>query len=137
MSEAAGQASKGMVQPMEERRQFARLDTRIEVAYRALKAAPSQRTVMKNVSAGGVCIFVEKELAPGTVLNISMTLPDRRAPLTFTGEIVWSEAYEIISKTQHKRSVEAGVRFVDINPKALEALMQYVILTVKPHSKPS
>ncbi|MBI4343749.1 MAG: PilZ domain-containing protein [Candidatus Omnitrophica bacterium] len=121
---------------MEERRQFARLDTRIEVTCRAVTTAPPQRMVTKNVSAGGICIFVEQELAPGTHLEVSMTLPDRPKPVQFTGEVVWSEAYEIISKTHRKRAVEAGIKFIAIDPKALDALMQYVILAVKPRPKP-
>ena len=122
---------------MQEQRQFARLDTRIETTCRAVATAPLQRAVTKNISAGGICIFLEQELAPGTHLEIAMTLPGQTKPIIFTGEVVWSEAYEVISKTQRKRSVEAGIRFVDIKPKARETLLQHVILAVNPSHKTS
>jgi len=117
---------------MEERRRFVRLDTRLEVSYTELPQPAAKRSVTKDISGGGVCLFAEKVIPPGTHLQVSMKLPNREQPVHFTGEVVWSEAYEVIGKTERQRAVEAGIRFVEIAPQDQEAIMQHVILTLQP-----
>ncbi len=116
---------------MEERRQFVRLDTRLEITYSVLPAGAPQPATTKDISAGGVCLFADRELPQGTRLQVTMKLPDREAPVYFTAEVMWSEAYEMIGKTERTRAVEIGVRFVEIAPQDQEAVMRHVILTLK------
>ena len=116
---------------MEERRQFVRLDTRLEVGYTQLPSGALRQSTIKDIGGGGVCLFTDKVLPAGTRLQIAVKLPDRAQPINFTGEIVWSEAYEVIGRTQRQRAVESGVRFVEIAPQDRDAIMQHVILTLK------
>ena len=116
---------------MEERRRFVRLDTRLEVAYNVLTSGPKQQGIAKDIGGGGVCLFSDKVLPTGTRLQVAMNVPGREQPVNFTAEVMWSEEYEIISKTEQTRSVEVGVRFIEIAPKDQEAIMQHVILGVK------
>ena len=44
---------------------------------------------------------------------------------------MWSESYEVIGKTQRRRAVEAGVRFVEITPETLDSLLQHAILMIR------
>jgi c-di-GMP-binding flagellar brake protein YcgR len=117
---------------MDERRQYARLDTRAEVVYSIVPGThKAKRTVTKNVSGGGICLLVDEELQPGTYLKITMKLPGSDQQVTFTGEVMWSESYEVIGRTQRRRAVEAGVRFVEITPEALDGLLQHAILMIR------
>ncbi len=117
---------------MEERRQFVRLDTRLPMAYRVLPSSRSVQAVTKDISGSGICLFVSEPLAKGTNLQVDITLPDRERPITFTGEVVWCEECQIIGKTRHERSVEAGLRFLQIDPRDQQAIMNYVILSLRP-----
>ncbi len=119
---------------MEERRQLVRLDTRLEISYAVLSSDTPKKSVTKNVGGGGVCLFTEKELPIGTRLQVAMKLPDREALVHFIAEVVWSEAYEVIGKTQRQRAVESGVRFIEIAPQDCEAVMRHVILSFQPHA---
>ena len=121
---------------MEERRKFVRLDTRLEISYAVLPAEQAKHAVTKDISAGGICLFAEKPLPPGTRLQVAMALPGREAPINFTAEVVWAESYEVIGKEQRQRAVEIGVRFVEIAPKDQEAILQHVILSLKPPAAP-
>ena len=122
---------------MEERRQFVRLDTRLDIKYTVLTAGSTLQAITKDISAGGICMFAEQELPAGTQLQVAMKLPGREQSVNFTAEVVWSEAYEMIGKSQRQRSVEIGVRFVEVAPQDKEAVMQHVILGLKqPHTKP-
>ena len=122
---------------MEERRHFVRLDTRLDVTYTVLPATQAQQTVTKGIGGGGVCFFSDRELAPGDQLQVAMKLPSREQPVNFTAEVIWCEPYEVIGKTGRQRSVEVGVRFLEIAPQDQEAVMQHVILSLKPRSTPS
>ena len=116
---------------MEERRKFVRLDTRLEVTYTVLPSGSAQHTVSKGIGGGGLCFFSDQPLAAGTCLQMAMKLPGREQPVHFTAEVVWSEPYEVIGKTERQRAVEVGVRFLEVAPKDLEAVTQRITLSFK------
>ena len=116
---------------MEERRRFVRLDTRANVSFTVLATGASVQAVSKNMGGGGMCFFSDKTLTPGTCLQVSMILPGRDQPVRFTAEVVWSEPYEVIGKTERQRAVEVGVRFLDIAPDDQQKIMQHVVLSLK------
>ena len=117
---------------MEERRQFVRLDTRLDMTYAILPSGQTQQTIAKNVSGSGVCLFLKQAVPQGSRLQVAMKLPGRERPANFTAEVIWSEPYEVIGKTQRQKAVEVGIRFVEISPRDLDAVMQHVILSLKP-----
>lgn len=117
---------------MQERREFVRLDTRLEATYTVLPSGTAQKLVSKNISGGGICFFADRTMPPGLRLQVAMPLPGRNKPVNFTAEVVWSEAYEMIGRTQRQRSIEVGVRIVEIAPDDQQAIMQHVILSMKP-----
>ena len=127
----------------DERRKFARLDTRLVVSYQAVGSARSIHVVTKNISGGGVCMFLDERLPIGTRLQIRMTLPDyaqaaalAAKAITFTGEVVWCEEFEVSQDerrghaTPH-HSVMAGIRFLDIAPETQQEIARYVILNLQ------
>ena len=117
---------------MEERRRFVRLDTRLPVAYRLLPSAQPEATVTSDIGGGGVCLFLSEPLRPGTRLQVEIKPPDREQPIRFTAEVVWCEEYETISKTRRDRSIEAGVKFIQIEDDDQQAILSHVILSLKP-----
>ena len=119
---------------MEERRRFVRLDTRLEVTSTVLPATQARQAVTKDIGGGGICFFADRELKPGDRLQVTMKLPGREQPVNFTAEVVWCEPYEVIGKTGRQRSIEVGVRFLEIAPQDQEAVMQHVILSLKPRT---
>ena len=123
---------------MEERRKFVRCPALAEVTYTVLPSGATQRTVSKDIGGGGVCFFADKALTPGTQLQVAMKAPGWEQPVHFTAEVVWSEPYEVVGKTERQRAVEVGVRFLEIAPQDQEAVMQHVILTfLSPPPRPS
>ena len=117
---------------MEERRKFVRLDTRLEAAYAVLPSGQKLKGTTKDIGGSGICLFTDSVLASGTRLQVALTLPGREQPVHFIGEVVWSEAYEVIAKNERRRAVETGLRFVEITPQDQQGVMQHVILNVQP-----
>ena len=116
---------------MEERRRFVRLDTRLETSYTVLPTVTPEGAATKDISGNGICLFTKQVLTPGTHLQLAMKLPDRAQPVNFTAVVVWSEAYELIGKTEHRRAAETGVRILEIDPREQEAMMRHVILSLQ------
>lgn len=119
---------------MEERRRFVRLDTRLSVTYQVLPSSQAKQSVTKDIGGGGICVFLSEPLQERTQLRVEIVLPDRPQPITFMGEVVWCEQYDIIGKSQQHRSIMAGVRFLNIKPDDQDAIMQHVILNLQPYS---
>ena len=117
---------------MEERRKFVRLDTRLPIAYHVTKAPASKTSLSSDIGGGGVCLFLSEAVKVGTLLRIEVTLPEQPHPVAFTGEVMWCEQYEVIGKTQRERSVEAGIKFIQIEPHDQQAIMRHVILSLQP-----
>lgn len=117
---------------MEERRQFVRLDTRLEVKYTILPSGSATASVTRDIGGGGICLFTDQVLERGQQLQVSLALPGRAQPVNFTGEVMWCEAYEMIGQSSRQKAVEAGIRFVEIAPQDQEAVLQHVILNFKP-----
>jgi len=112
------------------------LDTRLDVTYTVLPTAQAQHATTKDISGGGICLFSDRVLPPGDRLQVAMKLPDREQPVNFIAEVVWSEPYEVIGKGGRQRSVEVGVRFLEIAPHDQTAVMQHVILSLQPPRRP-
>lgn len=111
---------------MEERRRFVRLNARLPVTYLILPSGTRQHSTTKNLGGGGISFYAEKALRSGTHLQMALTLPDREEPAHFTAEVTSSVQYATAGKGGSRRSVEVGVRFLEIAPKDQEAVMEYV-----------
>ena len=116
---------------MEERRKFVRLDTRVDINCSLVTAEQAQRTVTKNIGGSGICIISEELLPIGSQLRIAMKLPGRERQINFVAEVIWSESYEIIGKSERRKAVESGLQFVQISSEDKEAIMQHVILGLR------
>lgn len=118
---------------MQEQRQFVRLDTRLGVTYQVAGSPVS--SVTKDISAGGICVFLNDVLQPGTSLRIEIQLPERPQPIAFIGEVAWCDSYEIVGRGQRERSIEAGIKFSQIDPQDRQTILQHVILGLQAPSQ--
>ena len=122
---------------MEEHRRFVRFVSRMDVAYALLPAGVAQHTIARDISAGGLRLFMDKTLAPGTQLQVALRLPGREQPVNAIAEIVWSEASETFGRGESQRSVEVGVRCLEISPQDQEAITQFIEVSLRPASMPA
>ena len=118
---------------MEERRKFVRLDTRLGIVYQVLPTTSPRKSLTQDIAGGGICLFANERLEAGTRLQVEIQLPTREQPVAFEAEVVWCEAYEVIGKTTRERAIEVGVKFVKIDPRDQHAILEHVILSLKPY----
>ncbi len=111
---------------MKESRGFVRLPAPVEAMYTVLPDGRPQRTLTKDLGAGGARLVMEKPLAPGAQLQVALTLPGREQPVNAIAEVVWSGEVELVGRSDRRRSAEVGVRMTEIAPQDHAALAQFV-----------
>ena len=116
----------------QDRRRFVRLDTTCPITYRVLPSTAAQTSTTRNIGGGGICMFLSQRLSLGAPLEVAVQFPNRPKPIYFTGEVVWCEEDGVVDKSQRSRVIQAGVKFVYINPKDQETIMQHVTLNLQP-----
>ncbi|MFA5271561.1 MAG: PilZ domain-containing protein [Candidatus Omnitrophota bacterium] len=108
-----------------ERRKFPRLSISTNVKYSVVKInSLSDDIPMKNISAAGICIVADEDLQLGTVLSLSVYLPDNDAPIYTKGRVVWKSEFKIGYGS--KSSYDIGVEFLEIDEEDKQKIFQYV-----------
>ena len=52
---------------------------------------PMDRATVVNISQTGMCLSAPKTLPAGSVVSASVSLPDSKEPVNFSGTVVWSD----------------------------------------------
>lgn len=116
---------------MDERRRYVRLDTRLKISYTVLKKGKDipNASETKDISGGGIRIFLSEPIPLNTLLKLTIFLPDDPKPIVCTGEIVWVEEFTLLSdEKKDKNRYEAGVAFTEIASLDRDRIIKYVIL---------
>ncbi len=118
---------------MQERRKFIRLDTSVRVEYDIVESiAKENKSFTKNLSQGGICLFLDSLIQKDTLLNLKLFLPDQSEPIQVTGKIVWVDRFKVGGK-EAQEEYEAGVEFLNIAKTDQEKISKYVFGTLNLH----
>lgn len=110
---------------MVEKRKYIRLRTPIEVVYQVIKKHKhrvSTPSAVKDLSGGGIRIVVKHDLRVGDLLGLEIQIPHFEKSVEAVAEVVWLGS----SREDETEVREAGLRFRDIEPKALHRILEYV-----------
>jgi len=119
----------------QERRRFARASQPFDAHYRLYgELTESWRTIQTlNVSATGVRFRGADLIEEGAKLEIEITLPCLREPLTIRGRLIWSQ-------TMGSGVTENGAEFIDVTPaqgEQIDDLVKFLMKDVPPLARPS
>jgi c-di-GMP-binding flagellar brake protein YcgR len=108
-----------------ERRRFVRLNASCDVNYKVLKTRPiiSDKSLTKNISAGGICFIANDKLNPESVLELNFDLLDKKSIIKAKGRVVWTKSFKIATEPER---FDCGVEFIEINPSDRKRIDQYV-----------
>jgi len=76
---------------MEDRRIFERFKAALPIRFLSLKENSEGKGLTEDVSAKGIGLLAENELAPRAPLELWLEIPDKGEPLYARGEVVWSK----------------------------------------------
>lgn len=119
---------------MQEQRRFVRLNARLKIIYRVLDDGEPIQATTSSVSGSGLSFFAKAALPIGTRLQMEISLPEHERPTPLTAQVTWNQQSSMVSAGQRERSVELGVRFVEIAPADQETIMRYVESWLQPPS---
>jgi c-di-GMP-binding flagellar brake protein YcgR len=72
-----------------ERRKDARVELNTKVRYQVL-GHPSQEVIAQNISAGGMCLLLDRKISPRMILELEFRLPgDSEEMINTYAEVVW------------------------------------------------
>lgn len=113
---------------MSDRLQVVRIRSRLTTIVRFSGTEEIHRALTRDIGVSGVCLLTEHLLKSGELIGVELQLPDRATPIFFTGEVVWSKTIHGTTVGEDESAIESGVKFVTIDPKERELLMQWVAL---------
>ena len=111
---------------MDERRKFPRLNFSVQVNWEKIETVKQTGEFQsKNISGGGLCLFVDNTIKLGDKIKIDIHLPSGKI-IEVKGKVVWVESIEMIGDKQDSRP-EAGIEFFDISDEIREEIKKFVI----------
>lgn len=110
---------------MRERRKYVRIDLCTQVEYEILPMQISHpRGETRNISAGGLCLLVDKKMSPDTILHLKFHLPDKdKTYVESLGRVVWQKKVD--------EGYLTGIEFKNISPHLELKLSIFVLNFLK------
>ena len=91
-----------------ERRKFPRIETDLLVKYKVLEEDERMKFVEnKDISGGGVCLKIDKELKKDTILAMELHFEKANCKIFTIGEVAWNKMTE-------EGNYETGIKFLKI-----------------------
>ena len=108
-----------------ERRHQLRFNKALEVNYKIEKRPHLRRGKTVNISEGGLKLVLDDKLAKGTILNLSIAIPNSKGSAEVEGEVVWCEDANI-NDDSGKRFFYSGIKFFAIKEVSGLRLIDYI-----------
>lgn len=99
----------GQEDSSKERRKYLRLEASVEVKYKVIGKPGEVKVFAKDISAGGLCIFTQENLASNTPLELKIKIPDLVDPIQALGKVIWQK------KTESSQNFDMGIEFTGIS----------------------
>ena len=113
-----------------EKRKYPRLNTSVDINYNVTGKVPrqQQKSVTKNISAGGICLIVYEDIEVGAILNLKFNLGGTEDIIEAKGVVVWRSSFSILQDKRMRYDV--GIEFIDIPENDRQKISEYVLRLV-------
>ena len=111
-----------------EKRKYARLDIRSKVNF-SIKETDKDgkelisdrfRAIGKNIGVEGILFTCNKEIKPGTVLDLEIFFPDREDPVYIQGEV------KRCVPAKEESEFDIGLQFLSVDKNHVLMMIEYV-----------
>jgi c-di-GMP-binding flagellar brake protein YcgR len=111
------------------KREFVRLRLNVRVDWKKIidksDVVGKFPDTTRDISAGGLCLNMDEELAIGDRLQIRMELPSKKI-IDAQGKVVWIKEFGIDSRGE-KRTYDTGIEFTAIRDEDREEINKFVL----------
>jgi len=119
--------SKKTEENLNERRLYPRVKEGINISYRVVKSEElvnikeKEYSVSKDISAGGLLFVVDKEILVGSILELTIEVPDGGEPIKCLAKVVRVEEIE------YKKTYNCAVCFLDLAGAERNRLNKFIL----------
>ncbi|MFH1729596.1 MAG: PilT/PilU family type 4a pilus ATPase [Pseudomonadota bacterium] len=105
-----------------DRRKYTRVPAKLRVVYCSEENQSKQKseTLLKNLSEGGIFLYVSKPIPLSTVLKMTIKIPWHKEFLEAKGKIVW------IEEIKENKLYGLGINFTEISEEDVDFIKKYV-----------
>ena len=110
------------------KRIYKRLEDLVDIEFMstASEATTIIRTKARDISAGGVKVFLNHPLQAALKMQLSITLPHTKKVLKAEAEVVTSELIGVVGDRGEEKLFETRFKFIKIDPDVKNAITKYV-----------
>ena len=120
---------------MEERRRFVRLNASVKVEYAIIgKTGEELSSTTKNISMGGICLFVDKAVDKGVILELKIFVLESILPIQAKARVVWLEEFDM-GEDDKASHIEIGLEFTKISDTDRQRLSKYIFRSLAENIK--
>ncbi len=108
-----------------DKRKYARITINVPIKYRFVnKDKPAKNVYTINISAGGtrIVLYVDEPVAVGDLIELSLYLPSKMAPIKAVAEVKWVREYY----GELKNGFEVGMEYKSISEEDKKTIMQFI-----------
>lgn len=113
---------------MTQKRVYKRIDDLVEVEFMSDVAGTTTiiRTKTRDISAGGVKVYLNHQSQKGYKMQLSVTLPHTKEIVKAEAEVVRSDLIGVVGDKGEEMLFETRFKFVKIPPEVKNAITRYV-----------
>ena len=109
----------------DERRSHVRFNKDLEVEYSVEKRPHLKKSKSLNLSKGGVKLLMDEKLPKGAILDLKMSLPEKKQTIEIEAEVVWTKDVDE-KDLSGKRFFHSGLKFIAIKEPSRTHFLQYI-----------
>ena len=113
---------------MDQKRIHIRLEDLVEVEFTAKATGVTTiiRTKTRDISGGGVKVYLNQRLIPTSKMQLKITLPDSKKVISAAGEVVSSELIGVVGDIGEEKLFETRFKFANMDQKSKKEVIRYV-----------
>lgn len=108
-----------------ERRKYLRLEKDIKVVYKVIDKLGEYEISTRDMGGGGLNLLLNERLEQGTLLELSITLPEEKQPFFALVKVAWQKSEPTVTKDS-KIYYETGVEFLKLDLKHRLSIIHHV-----------
>jgi hypothetical protein len=113
----------------EEKRRFPRLTISVDIAAKDSNL-PLIKAKTLDISAGGICLFLPRQLPKGNVMELKMNLP---FPFVIArGEVAWTKEVETEGGKSFQTGIDLSAGFISANYTKMKGFVHNIIQASMP-----
>ncbi|MFH1094544.1 MAG: PilZ domain-containing protein [Candidatus Omnitrophota bacterium] len=113
---------------MDQKRVYKRIEDLVEVEFisNASNTTTIIRTKTRDISAGGMKVYLNHQLHEAQRMQLSITLPYIKGIMITEAEVVSSMLIGVVGDKGEEMLFETRFKFVKVNPEVKNAITRYV-----------